>query len=111
MPGVLDAYLDVLRCAHCRSPKVEAMAVQLTRGSKFCHCRACGGAFRVSAKKWNKYQRRADALAEAVQADAERLYPADTDGRKKHAERLERWFGHLGLPLPSRLTSGASGVP
>lgn len=66
MPGVLDAYLDVLRCAHCRSPKVEAKPVQLTRGSKFCLCRACGGEFRVSAKKWTKYERRAAVLSEGV---------------------------------------------
>ncbi|MCM2335038.1 MAG: hypothetical protein NDI82_13980 [Anaeromyxobacteraceae bacterium] len=97
MPGVLDAYLDVLRCAHCRSPKVEAQAVQLTRGSKFCLCRACGGEFRVSAKKWTKYERRAQALAEAVAADAARLYPADQDGRVRHIHKLEKWIAHLGI--------------
>lgn len=97
MPGVLDAYLDVLRCAHCRSPKVEAQAVQLTRGSKFCLCRACGGEFRVSAKKWTKYERRAVALAEAVAAAAAHLYPADQEGRVRHIHKLEKWIAHLGI--------------
>lgn len=58
MLGVLDAHLDVLRCAHCRSPKVESKATQLTRGSRFCLCQASGGESRGSAKKWNKYERR-----------------------------------------------------
>lgn len=99
MPGVLDAYLDVLRCAHCRSPKVEAKPVQLTRGSKFCLCRACGGEFRVSAKKWTKYERRAEALEAAVASDAIRLFPNDVAGREQHTAKLEKWIAHLGIAI------------
>lgn len=101
MPGVLDAYLDVLRCAHCRSPKVEAKAVQLTRGSKFCLCRACGGEFRVSAKKWTKYERRAEALSQTVRMDVSRAFPEDPAAKKRHMEKLTNWLVHLGLPPPS----------
>jgi len=100
MPGVLDAYLDVLRCAHCRSPKVEAKAVQLTRGSKFCLCRACGGEFRVSAKKWTKYESQAESVAEALHADAARSHPTNQATRQAHLAKVAGWMEFLGIPGP-----------
>jgi hypothetical protein len=94
----LTGFLDLLTCPYCRSGEVMPVARMYGLNVQWCRCEECVREFKVSKKRWTRYDRQARGAGAALARDLKRQHPEDPEKRSAAVRNWGGWVCSIGMP-------------